>query len=373
MIIGVMSDTHSIENEVVESLVRVFKKRGVERIVHCGDMTQKHVSSKLFSGLPVMCALIEGQYKKSRKKTPVFKNIPENWHFTFPRDRIRELDGSKIYLGHKRAFNLLRCTEMEFMAFLDTLRRDNDGLRWAFSGHTHHQSLVQTPQVNFLNPGAVFAGFNGIEYAVIDTTKSEIIFSRIPLTQPTIPDFSVGVISDTLRISQLDASFWEKLSKELHNRNAMTIIHCGNIATEDIGRPELRDFQIYCNVRKTQIHKIRKYPKNWHVFCQEEPASDEEAVREINGYKFYVQLDLGVDLMNKSEVGIGHLCTELRQKYGELDYILCGFTRNAMFIEDGKSAVLNPGDAINDRNFAVIYLPVGEITIGHVPVDIQLP
>ena len=90
---------------------------------------------------------------------------------------------------------------------------------------------------------------------------------------------------------------------------------------------------------------------------------------DINGYKFYVQLDLGAALLDKSEVDMHKLCLGLRRQHAEISFVLCGFTHDA-FLEEGQEVtILNPGDILKDRSFAVVCLPRKEITLGHVPVD----
>lgn len=357
MIAGVLSDTHAIDEKVVKAIVREFKKRGVEILIHCGDIEPQHINPDLFGCLPVFCALNAEQLEK-----PFFeKPAPPGWIYTYPGKRILDINHVRVYLGHKRSFEFLNGSERDLLSFLDTLRKDNDGLRWVFSGHTHHQIFAQTHLVNFVNPGAVEDGFNGFEFAVVDTNKYETVFTRLAKTNPTIPTFSVGVVSDSLRISKLDPSFWGKLAKEMIARDARTIIHCGNIAIEDIGRPELEDFIVYYNLRPDQ--QVKHPPQNWRLIPQDEPVVD------INGYRFYVELDLGISLLERTEIEMHGICLALRRQFSEIDYVLCGFTHNALFVEQDQTCLINPGDIVRDRNFAVICLPRNEITFGHVPLD----
>jgi predicted phosphodiesterase len=244
---------------------------------------------------------------------------------------------------------------------LNEIRRANDGVRWLFSGHTHHQIYKQSHLINFVNPGAVEDSFDGYEFAVINTGNGEIVFGRIPKTNPIRPTFSVGVISDSLDISKMDPTFWQKLTEEFKKRGVNHIIHCGNISLNDIGRPEFAGFQVFYNLRPDQNNE-RSFG-NWHQIPIETP------VVEIGGYKFYVELDLGAALLGKSEIDMEVLCLDLRRKHPEISFVLCGFTNNA-FLEEGQEVrIINPGDILKDRNFTVICLPRTEITFGHVPVD----
>lgn len=355
---GLLSDTHNIDRRVIEAIIQEFKKRNVELVIHCGDIEPQHIDTELFGGFPVFCALNEEQLEK-----PAFQNPPDGWAFTVPGERIIDIKHVRLYLGHKRSFDFLGSSEQNLMLFLDTMRKDYDNLRLVCSGHTHHQVFAQTHLVKFLNPGAVESGFDGYEFAIVDTESNEIVFSRVPKTETIIPTFSVGVISDSFRISKLDPKFWAKFAKEMADRDAKTIIHCGNIAIEDIGKPELKNFLVYFNLRPDQTEKIKPIPQNWHLIPAEEP------VVEINDYRFYVELDLGISLLELTELGMHNLCLGLRRRFPELDFILCGFTHNALLVEQDGTCLINPGDVVKDRNFTVICLPRNEITFGHVPLN----
>jgi predicted phosphodiesterase len=357
MIMGILSDTHEDRMNALPHIIEEFKRREVEIIIHCGDIEPLHLKAELFGGLPVFCALIEEQQGRKEFEVP-----PVGWIFTRPGQRIIKLGESLFaYLGHKRSFGFLKGSEIELDHMMHEIRSKSDWVRWLFSGHTHHQIYKQGHLTSFVNPGAVEDSFDGYEFAVINTIDKEIVFCRIPQTSPVRPDFSVGVISDSLNISELDPGFWQKLSEEFRDRGVKYIIHCGNIIPSDIGRNELSSFQVFYNLRPDQ--KNERSAGNWHQISIDSP------IVEIEGYKFYVQLDLGADLLEKSEIGMHKVCLDLRRKYPEISFVLCGFTNDA-FLEEGQEVrIVNPGDILKDRNFAVICLPRTEITFGHVPVD----
>jgi predicted phosphodiesterase len=356
MIIGTLSDTHLDKANAIYRIMEEFKKRKVEVIVHCGDIEKHHLNPSLFLNLPVICAINPEQEKKQEFVTP-----PDNWIFTTTKNRVKDFRHARMYVGHRRSFDFLRGSETEMAHILQEARKDFDGLRWYFSGHTHHQIYIEIPTVKFINPGAVEDSFDGYEYSIINTENSEIVFSRIMRTNPLVPTFSIGIISDSLDVSRQDPSFWQLLAKELHARDAKIIIHCGNINLCDIGKKELKDFVVHYNLRADQQNPTN-VPQNWRLISTENP------VVEINGYFFYVQLDLGLDLLSKSEISMSMLSLEKRRKFPEISYILCGFTHNALYVEGNEIRILNPGDANKDRNFAVLCLPRNEITFGHVPI-----
>ncbi len=356
MIIGVLSDTHGDKGNAIPHIIKEFKKRKVELIIHCGDIEERHLV--LFDNFPIICALNEEQ-----KEKPGFKGVSENWQFTSPNKRILDYNHIRMYVGHKRSFDFLAGSEQTLINFLNEIRKNNDGLRWVFCGHTHHQIFVQTRLTNLINPGSVENSFDGYEFAIINTEKSEIVFSRLLPSKPNIPQISVCVISDSLKISKMDPLFWKKLAAELEKRGVKKIIHCGNIALDDVGHSDLKDFDVFFNLREDQRLKSIKTTSNWDLIPKENP------IVNISDYNFYVKLDLGADLLKSSEIDMHTMCLELRRIYHDIDFLLCGFTNNALLVEEELTKIINPGDIIKDRNFAVITLPQCEIVFDHIPFD----
>lgn len=365
MRMGIMSDTHFDRKNAMAHIMQEFRKRESEVVLHCGDIRKEHLSPELFLNFPVYCAL-----NQEEAENPAFRVPPSNWRFTLPSNptgdpanRILDINGTRVYLGHKRAFDYLFGSERKLFEVIEAARRTHDGLRWYFSGHTHHQIYMQGKLTNFVNPGAVEGALDGnYEFATIDTDTEEIVFSRILNTKPIIPDFSIGIVSDSLNISKMDPLFWGKLKNEFLRRGVGYVIHCGNIAKEDIGKEEMEPFTVFCNLRKDQ--EAPKYlPENWRVISKKNP------VVEINGYRFYVQLDLGAKLLDLSEVDMGKLSARIRRTYPETTFALCGFTNNAFYEEGEEINIINPGDIRSDRNFCVLCLPRKEITFGHVPTE----
>ncbi|MFC1633322.1 metallophosphoesterase family protein [Planctomycetota bacterium] len=355
MIVGILSDTHRDRTNAIPHIVKEFKKRKVEVIFHCGDIEPPHLDEGLFGNLPVVCALIEEQ-----KGTKEFCFPPHGWRFTEPGDRIVTLpNGLRFYIGHKRAFEFLTGAETELMKTLEVIRKDYDCVQWLFSGHTHHQIYKQDPLINFVNPGAVEDSYDGYEFAVIDTETKEITFSRIPKTEPIKKPFSVGVISDSLNISDLDVDFWANLAGQLKKRRVKHIIHCGNISLKDIGREELKGFKVHYFLRKDQKNPSN-VPDNWELIPWEKPTVT------ISGYRFNIQLDLGVTILDKSEIDMHRLSLQTRSDHPETNFILFGST-NYAFLEEGEQVrIINPGDVVRSRNYAVITLPTTEITFSSI-------
>lgn len=360
MRLGLLSDTHDVEDVVIQHIIKQFREVHRVKVVLCmGDIEKQHLSAELFGNFPVICALNKEQLEKE-----AFKNPPEGWQFTTPGDRVRDIEGLRCYIGHKFSFDLLVQSEASFKTKLDTLRREHDGLRFAFAGHMHHQTLAQTKLVTFINPGAVQTSPDGYEFAVVDTDIGEIIFSRITKTRHLESPFTVGIVSDSLNISKLDADFWKKLAKEFRDRDVSQVIHCGNIALCDVGREEFSAFQVHFRLRPDQV--VPKHmPHNWHLIPRDPP------IVTVNERQFYIHPSLARIILEKSEAEMHRECLMISELYPEISFILYGNTNDAYMSEemDGRTRIMNPGDALSSRNFATVCFPRCEITIGRVPLD----
>lgn len=357
-VLGILADTHDIGENTIRHLVTEFDRRGVKAIIHAGDIEPQHLNRQLFGNRPLICALIKPQVDN-----PGFKDPPEDWVFTYPHNRVVNFGGNIIYVGHQRSFELLGGSWQKFEENCQLIRRDNDGLRWMFAGHTHHQILVRGSLTTFVNPGAVQDSLNdSYEFAVVNTATGEVVFSRILPTQDQRRPISIGVISDSFDVSKRDPGFWKKLVEEFHRRDVSRIIHCGNIAIDDIGLEILKCFEVFYYLRADQKNIIDP-PENWHLINSQNPTVD------IEGYRFYVHLELGADFLEQSEMAMHRFCLKLRVTNPDTNFVLCGLTANALYEEQPEMSTINPGSAVCQRSFVVICLPRSEITFGHVPID----
>lgn len=357
MIIGVLSDTHSDKARAIPHIINEFKNRCAEVIIHCGDIEVQHLNPALFNNSEVVCALNEEQLEKFPIEKP-----PQGWRFTRPSKRVIDVHGIRCYVGHRMSYDLLVKSETDFRKRIELLRRDFDGLRWVFSGHTHHQIFFQTQLVNFINPGAVEDSFDGYEFSLINTENNEVVFCRIPKTKPIEKSFSVGIISDSLDISKMDIDFWKKLKEEFQKRDVKYVIHCGYININDIGIEELADFTVYYWLRPDQ-KAFCPAPENWKQISKDEP------IVRINGRQFYIHPNLARTLLEESEVDMNKECLKILELYPEVSFVLYGGTNEAFLWGGPRARIISPGDAKSSRNFAVICLPRIEITFGHVPID----
>lgn len=378
MLLGIMGDTHDVDASIIKKVAEDLKMRGAEIIVHTGDIEKQHLSIDLFCGLPVVCVLTRQQQFDVNFSFP-----PPGWTFTRPgnsmiseRDKSQEvlentiasklaianriinLGSVVIYAGHERSNDVLM-NAVKFNEFINILNQVYDGVKFIFTGHTHHQFLIQRNGFSWINPGAVLPLFFDHEYALVDTVKNEIIFTRLPQTKVDVRPQTVGIISDTGNISDRDGQFWQQLAIEFHERDVSTVIIDGGFRPNDIGRPELADFQVFYNLLPTVADNPSK-PGNWHLIPNDNP------VLEICSHYFLIQHKLGIDLDGKTEVEMVRYVREQSKKYQHIDIVICGGIHDALFEEQQEVMIINPGDARNHRKFVTICFPRCEATYSSV-------
>ncbi len=118
---GVISDTHGVlRNEAVDAL------RGVDLIVHAGDVGEPEVLEQLRAVAPVMA--VRGN------------NDHGAWATVLPRTLMVLLGGALIYVIHNRA-------ELD-------LPVEEEGIAVVISGHSHQPSMERAGEVVYLNPGS---------------------------------------------------------------------------------------------------------------------------------------------------------------------------------------------------------------------------
>lgn len=119
--LGVISDTHGLLREEAVALLR-----GVDHIIHAGDIGNPTIIESLESVAPV--SAIRG-------------NIDvEPWAFAFPDTLQATLFGQKIFVIHDR----------NDLAFAPT----EAGINLVISGHSHRASIESRDEVLYLNPGS---------------------------------------------------------------------------------------------------------------------------------------------------------------------------------------------------------------------------
>ena len=121
-LVGVVSDTHGLlRPEAVRAL------RGVERIVHAGDVGSASVLEQLRAIAPVVA--VRGN------------NDRGTWAAQLPATEVVEIDGALLYVIHD-------------LAELD-LDPAAAGFHAVVSGHSHRPNLERRDGVLYLNPGSI--------------------------------------------------------------------------------------------------------------------------------------------------------------------------------------------------------------------------
>ncbi len=386
MIIGCISDTHEISREVIREIVEEeFKKRKVEVVVHAGDIIPAHVDPELFGGLPVVCVLT-----KDQAFSPHFAVSPQNWRFVRPAyaqdppksagkfndpaaaAKISELEefcelqrifarlvriGDLVaYCGHERSFDAFNRPE-KVKDFFTQVNQVKDGVYLAITGHSHHQFLYRTNNVTWVNPGAVERSWNStVEFAVIDTTRNQVIFARLSKAEAKATPVTIGIVSDTAEVSDLDANYWARLAKQFQDRGVTEVICCGYFQPQDIGRPELSDMQVYYYLMPEDKGKNEEHrPANWH------PIDHDKPIVEICSHRFYVQHGIGPEQANFSEIQRDNAFKELFHQHQRLDFIVAGLTSDTIYQEAQNYAFIDPGDARDHKCVCTVCLPRREL------------
>lgn len=390
MIIGVLGDTHDCQEEDIVAIVsEEFLPRKVDVIIHTGDIEKKHINPDLFAHLPVVCVL-------TKKQTPDFDFSfpPPNWifvrasyapdppefvgNFTDPlaNKKIKQLietwerykihcrlvpithnqESIMAYCGHERSFDVFN-NPQKVADFFNEVNQVYDGVRLATTGHTHHQFVYRHDGLIWVNPGSVVYSWNHTkEFAVVYTDNWEVVLGRLSKSEAKISPVTVGIVSDTGNIDDLDVNFWLRLSQEFNKRGVSKVICCGDFRPQDIGRPEFENFDVYYYLLAFYQDNNFK-PNNWHLLSPTNPLV------EIGGHRFYVQHEIGLEYADFSEIESNCAFKTIVNKYKHLDFIVAGLVPGTIFQETQKYAFINPGDARSHRCFATICLPRLEYTV----------
>jgi len=387
MIYGIMSDTHNCGNELIKRTVEEeFLSRGTQVIAHAGDIELQHIDRNLFGNLPVLAVLT-----KEQAFDPAFCFAPAGWRFVRPSypvlppsiagnfsdhetlkklielqeycdkvrifSRIVSFDGEAVYLGHERSDDFFNNFE-QVRKFFTEVNQIRDGVRFAITGHKHHQFLLRTNNFTWLNPGALDHAWNGTaEFAIYDSVKDEVVFGRLSSQESRMNPVSIGILSDTLNVDDLDAGYWLRCRENFDRRGVTYVICCGNFLPRDIGHQELDGLEVYCYLLGgDRLPEV--IPRNWHIIRHSSP------VMEIGGHRFYVQHDIGSEQGSLSEVQRDAVLRDIKAKYPHLDFIIAGLGPETVYMEGQDYSFINPGNARDHKRFAVVCLPRREYTFG---------
>lgn len=155
MKIGVISDTHD-RDPVIKAAVEILRERGVELVLHCGDIQSARVIP-FFAGMPMH--FVRG-----------------NWDY--PRDpiatAIAAIDG-QLYEPYGEL--VLEDKSIAWLHSHDrTLFRNlthSDLFDFIFYGHTHEKGERRVGKTRIINPGALFRA-KPKTVLIVDLTTDEI-------------------------------------------------------------------------------------------------------------------------------------------------------------------------------------------------------
>jgi putative phosphoesterase len=161
MLIGILSDTHN-ESELTQRALNILCERGVERLIHCGDLTTPEIVS-MFEGWRV--DFVYGNMDRQRGALL---------------DAVAALESASIaetqllYLGGKR-FAVIHGHQEEQ---LDNLISDN--YDYVVHGHTHSRRDETRGRTRVLNPGALGGTRReGRSVCVIDLANGSVEFITV--------------------------------------------------------------------------------------------------------------------------------------------------------------------------------------------------
>lgn len=136
MLIGILSDTHD-DSEMTRRALDILSERGVERLIHCGDLTTPEIVA-LFEGWRV--DFVYGNMDRQRGAL---------------RSAVASLDDASIaetqllYLGDKQ-IAVIHGHQEEELASLIAGNYD-----FVLHGHTHIRRDDRLERTRVLNPGAL--------------------------------------------------------------------------------------------------------------------------------------------------------------------------------------------------------------------------
>jgi putative phosphoesterase len=147
MKIGVVSDTHD-NTAAVESALRLLTDRGVELVLHCGDIESPE-TVQLFAGVPTHFVFgnCDGEWTaraSSRDYSALREAIVAIGAKVQEPFGNLELAGKKLAWAHGHEQGLFRSLE------------NSDHFDYLFYGHSHVAAEHRTGRTRVINPGALY-------------------------------------------------------------------------------------------------------------------------------------------------------------------------------------------------------------------------
>jgi len=164
MKIGLLSDTHDSLSNVIYA-VETMRDRGVDTVVHCGDLTDFELLSR-FKDFRLIY-LFGNMDQASGTIAKIVKGMnPDNFAGTV---FTGKLDGVSVAATHSHI-------EGKVMELVQSRK-----YQWIFHGHTHRRRDEVVRGVRIVNPGALGGMNYGVRtFCIVDLTTPEVDFVQVP-------------------------------------------------------------------------------------------------------------------------------------------------------------------------------------------------
>lgn len=167
MKIGVMSDTHDNLPNLIYVL-ETFRERGIETIIHCGDLTDFGLISH-FSGF----RLIYLTGNMDHASGTIIRRV----------ENLREDNFAGLVFRGDLEGVLVAATHSHIEGKVMELVREGK-YQWIFHGHTHEKRDEMVRGVRIVNPGALGGlGRGGRTFCIVDLAAGDVEFIKVPVKQ----------------------------------------------------------------------------------------------------------------------------------------------------------------------------------------------
>lgn len=161
MLIGVLSDTHN-ERQTTQEALNLLRERGVERLIHCGDLTTPEIVG-LFAGWQV--DFVYGNMDRQRRAL-------DEAVATLARASIDEVQ--MLHLAGQRVAVIHGHQEEQLSRLV------GGDYSYVFHGHTHSRRDETIGRTRVINPGAL--GGTRREprsVCVVDLSERQVEFLKV--------------------------------------------------------------------------------------------------------------------------------------------------------------------------------------------------
>ena len=160
---GVLSDTHDNLSNTV-SVLETYRERGIETIIHCGDLTSPEMVSH-FEGFRVILTIGNMDHTTGAVKKRLEKMREDNFVGMVFKGK---LGGVPIAATHSHIDGKI----------MELVREGR--YKWIFHGHTHEKRDEVVQGVRIVNPGALGGlGREARTFCVVDLDAGDVEFTKV--------------------------------------------------------------------------------------------------------------------------------------------------------------------------------------------------